>query len=69
MKSIINIRIEISKLNSFIKEIFIYWFDIFKKIKMKNKIDIKNIYNMNEIDIILNIIQVNWVIINKNIDL
>ena len=35
---------------------------------MKNKIDIKNIYNMNEIDTTLSIIQASRVIIDKNID-
>ena len=50
------------------KKMFIHWFDAFKKVKMENKIDMKNIYNMNEIDIALDIIQVSRVIINKNID-
>ena len=50
------------------KEMFTHWFDMFKKIKMKNKIDMKNIYNMDEIDTTLGTVQASRVIIDKNID-
>ena len=47
---------------------FTHWFDAFKKVKKKNKIDMKNIYNMNETDTALGIVQASRVIIDKNID-
>ena len=43
------------------------WFNVFEKVKMENKIEMKNIYNMNETGIALSMIQASRIIIDKDI--
>jgi DDE superfamily endonuclease/Tc5 transposase DNA-binding domain len=67
LKSVVGARIEASRLNSSTKEVFTRWFDAFKKVKMDNKIDVENIYNMDETGTALGTVQASRVIIDKNI--
>jgi DDE superfamily endonuclease len=67
LKSVVGARIESSRLNSSSKEMFNRRFDVFKKVKVENKIAVENIYNMDETGTALGTVQASRVIIEKDI--